>query len=176
MARKPKVDFKTLTSVTELAVEDAEDRALLEAMITRARNYLELFGWCREVVETYVSEIAGGRVVAVLLFRIVPAREGVDEWLWVIVGDLPPAYLPTDGIPSAAAALADYIDEMQLWVDAAKTGRSIEELIPVETNDGSMILPPSPELALALEGRLAYLAKEILGKKSAGAKRRGLRR
>lgn len=176
MPRKPKIDFTTLTPVAELSGEDAEDRALLEEMVTRARGYLEMFGWCREVVETYVGEIAIGGVVAVLLFRIVPAREGVDEWLWVIVGDLPPAYLPIDGLQSPGAALADYIDEMQLWVDAAKAGRSIEGLIPVETSDGSMLLPPSPELALELEGRLRYLADEILPRTSAGSKLRNRRR
>ena len=45
-----------------------------------------------------------GGVVAVFLFRIDGPPE-VDPLLWVVVGDLPTAYLVTDDAPSPAIAL-----------------------------------------------------------------------
>jgi hypothetical protein len=50
--------------------------------------------------------------VAVLLVKITPTREDVDEWLWVVVGDLPPAYLVADDAPGPAAALRAYISSV----------------------------------------------------------------
>ena len=88
-------------------------------------------------------------------FHIVPAGEEVDECLWAIVGDLPPAYLVTDESRTPFDALRTYITEMRLWVAAAEVGESVDELIPVN-------MPPTREAALALKRRLDFLESEIL--------------
>jgi len=46
---------------------------------------------------------------------------------------------------------------MQDWVEAAKAGRSVENLIPIN-------VPPTPENAARIESRLRFLDKEILSK------------
>ena len=89
------VDLIHLTPCNELRGEDEEDHELLQEMLQRAYAYLSAFSWCRAIRECYAGDIAIGKVVLVLLFRIDPAREGVDEWLWVVVGDVPPAHLVT---------------------------------------------------------------------------------
>lgn len=147
--------------------EDAEDAALLAEMIGRAHAYLGSFPWCRAIRECYVGDIAIGGVVAVLLFRIEPARDGVDEWLWVVVGDLPPAYLVVDDAPAPAAALAAYIDEMRRWIDAVEAGESVDELIPLTTAGGTKRLEATADVADALARRLRYLDAEILGRRRA---------
>jgi hypothetical protein len=159
---RPQVDFTKLVSCEEFKGEDAEDTHLLHEMVARGRAYLESFEWCRQIVECFVGDIAIGGVVAVLLFRIEAAREGVDEWLWVVVGDIPPAYFVTDNAPNSAAALDCYIGEMERWVAAVKAGDSVENLIPVETAGGGELLEPTEELADEVARRLRFLDDEIL--------------
>lgn len=144
------------------AGEDAQDTELVREMVTLAREYLGAFSWCRAMEECNVSDIAVGGLVGVLLFRIVSADPEVDEWLWVIVGDLPPAYITTDKAPNAACALDGYIGAMQAWVEAVNAGRSVEHLNPVETTGGGALLEPTTETAEMLESRLSFLGREIL--------------
>jgi hypothetical protein len=105
-AMKPSLDLATLVPCTEFVAEDAEETALGAEMFYRARTYVQSFDWCDEVRECYVGDIAVPGVIAVLLFRIASSHDAVDEWLWVVTGDLPPAYLVTDDAPTPAAALA----------------------------------------------------------------------
>ena len=156
------IDFTKVVPIAEFSGEDAEDDALLKEMAERGRAYLSSFGWCGEIVDGYMGDIAVGGVVAVLLFKIVPARDGVDDWVWVIVGDLPPAYITVDDAPNPACALDGYIGAMQEWIAAVKSGKSVEGLIPVETSAGDASLEPTPETADRLERRLRFLDEEIL--------------
>ena len=158
----PPVDFTKLVSCDHFAGEDAEDDALLKEMIQRGQSYLSSFEWCGEVVECHVGDIAVGGVVVVLLLRIAPTQQDVDEWLWVIVGDLPPAYLVTDDAPNPAAALDRYIGEMERWVAAVEAGDSFADVIPVETPGGAEPLERTPERADDLARRLRFLDEEIL--------------
>ena len=97
--------------------------------------------------------IAG--VVGVFLCEIEPNSRDVDDVLWVIVGDLPSAYLVTDDSPTAEAALRTYIDLMNEWVGAVKKGDSVDKLIPVN-------VAPNAEHARMLESRLRFLRERVL--------------
>lgn len=131
--------------------QDANDIAQMHA---QARAFIEYFTWCESVTEEYVGFVFPG-VVAVFLFRIRPARQGVDEWVWVIAGDLPMAYITCESSPNPATALDAYIGAMQEWVDAASSGASTDELIPVDVE-------PTKENAERLRVRLRYLDEKIL--------------
>jgi len=60
-----------------------------------------------------------------------------------------------DDNPTAADALDAYCLEMELWVEAVKGGKSVENLIPVN-------VAPTLENAEQLGGRLVFLRSEIL--------------
>lgn len=60
-------------------------------------------------------------------------------WIWVIVGDLPPAYITTENNANPACALDGYITEMKEWVEAVRMGKPTSERIPVNA-------PPTFEL------------------------------
>ena len=96
-------------------------------------------------------------IIGIFLFQFVPNREDVDEWVWVIVGDLPPTYLTVDECPNPGAALDGYIGAMEEWVAAVEKGNSVAELIPVN-------VPATPENAIKLRSRLEFLDKKILSK------------
>ena len=148
------IDFSKVIPIAELSGEDAAETAELAEMSSRASTFLRSFRWCRSITTSYAGIVIPG-VVGVFLFNLTPAERGVDEWLWVIVGDLPPAYVTTDDAPNPAAALDAYIGEMEQWVEAARSGRSVENLIPVN-------VPPTPEYVQKLSKRLQMLDDLVL--------------
>lgn len=125
-------------------------------MYREALRYLKFYNWCGEITESYVGMIFEG-IIGIFLFRFVPNRKDVDEWVWVVVGDLPPTYLTVDECPNPGAALDGYIGAMMEWVIAAEEGRSVVDLIPVN-------VPATPETAKKLRSRLEFLDKKILSK------------
>jgi hypothetical protein len=143
------VPVKCVIPINQMFGNDEDDLKLLQGMASEAKRYLQDFSWCQSILESYFGDGCGG-VVAVFLFRIVPSRIDIDEWLWVVVGDIPSAYLVTDNCNSPSQALEGYIDEMTKWVKLAKRGRSSTKVIPVNVS-------PTIENAEALEGRLKFL-------------------
>src|ERR1700704_1264925 len=79
--------------VERMTGDDDEDAALLRGMSTGAEEYLRSFSWCGDVLSSFFGGGVGG-VFAVFLFNIHPARPEVSSWIWVVVGDIPSAYLP----------------------------------------------------------------------------------
>ncbi len=147
-------DFSSVVPAEKMKGEDAEDTELLQRMLGEATEYLEAFDWCRSIEESYFGLGVSG-VVAVFLFRIRPKREGIDDLLWVVVGDLPSAYLVTDNSPSPSLALECYVELMSEWVEAATKGQAIDDLIPVN-------VAPTLENAKLLQGRLEFLSAKII--------------
>ncbi len=136
--------------------EDQDETTQLHELLEEATNYLKAFPWVRGIKAAYLG-IGVSRIVGVFLFEIIPSRRDVDDKVWVIVGDLPPAYITAEESPNPAAALDAYIGAMEQWVEAAKAGRTVEDLIPVN-------VPPTAENAARLESRLRFLDQEILSK------------
>lgn len=131
-----------------------EDANLIASMHTQARSFIEYFNWCEAVLEEYVGFVYPG-IVAVFLFKIRPSRVGVDEWTWVIAGDLPLAYITCEASPNPATALDAYIGAVQEWVDAVSRGDPTNGLIPVDAE-------PTRENAERLRVRLKFLDDNIL--------------
>ena len=59
---------------------------------------------------------------------------GTDPKVWVVLGDLPPAYLAFDEGDTWQDALRGYVEEMQQWVNAVRAGESLEDVIPVNVS------------------------------------------
>jgi hypothetical protein len=148
------IDTSKMVSAESLAGEDEEETEALNALARRARNYIGSFEWC-ERIDEILCGIGVPGVIGVFLVRIVPRAPGVDNQLWVIVGDVPPAYLVTDDAPDAGRALELYVGLMQQWVNAVKAGRDVTELIPVDA-------APSTKTAEMLQSRLTFLSHRIV--------------
>ncbi|MBZ9854320.1 hypothetical protein LB566_10935 [Mesorhizobium sp. CA13] len=71
------------------------------------------------------------------------------------MGDVPPAYMPGDDVETPYEALDGYIGAMDEWVEAARQGKSVAKLIPVN-------VPANPANAEMLGGRLKFLDEKIL--------------
>jgi len=148
------IDFDKLVPIKRMQGETSDETNLLQGHYQEAEAFIRSFAWCRSIIDCYYRIGIGG-IFAIFLFRIVPTSINVDEYLWVIVGDLPPAYLVTDLSPTPAGALRIYIGEMQRWVDAVQKGKPITDVIPVN-------VPPTAEYAEQLERRLEFLRLSVL--------------
>jgi hypothetical protein len=148
------VDMSKVAPIAEMRGDDTEDTDLLHDLLSRARTYLESFPWHRGVQDAYFGLGVGG-IVGVFLFKVRPSEARHPHLTWVVVGDLPPAYISVDDAPNPATALDSYIGAMEDWVQAARGGASVDGLVPVE-------MAPTPENATKLEARLRFLDEEIL--------------
>jgi hypothetical protein len=149
-----KIPSKHVVSLAEMTGDDEEDIQLLREMAEGAQNYLKCFPWCKSIREAYFGDGYGG-IVAVFLIRIEPSKADVDEWLWVVFGDVPPAYLVTDLLEKPSQVLLGYMEELSKWVQLAKEGRSSSDVIPVN-------MPATPANAAKLEIRLKILSDDII--------------
>ncbi len=148
------IDISKMMPVDSIEGESDVDTKLLREMAAEAHIFILEHEWCELVDRQYLAYGVGG-VVAVFLVQITPRSEDVDTFLWVIVGDLPPAYIVVDDNPTAADALDGYCSEMEAWVEAAERGEDVEDLIPVNA-------PPTRDNAAQLGGRLEFLKSKIL--------------
>src|SRR5262245_58637146 len=108
------VDWEKLVPIKELSGDCDEDTELLRGLATRSRTFLESFKWCQYVERGWFGLGIGG-IVGVFLFEYQANQSEVDKLVWVVSGDLPPAYLVIDKSPDAHAALHVYVRLMQEW-------------------------------------------------------------
>ena len=134
--------------------DSAEDTTALRKMAAEVRDYLSLFRWCPPIKELYLAKGVGD-VVAVFLVQFLTAIAGKDEYLWVIVGDLPSAYLVLDEIKTPSKALERYCELMSDWADAVLQKKSLSTVFPVRAG-------ATEENALALQKRLKFLRERVI--------------
>jgi len=148
------VGISGVVPVEQMFGDDAEDTVRLEADLQVARRYLLNQKWCFGIRSMYFG--AGlGSIAAVFLAELDQPADGVDEWLWVVVGDVPPAYMIVDVCSTPIAALEAYVELIKPWVDLAREGKQSVEVFPV-----SMLA--TPENAEKLQKRLDALTATVI--------------
>lgn len=138
-----------LVPIEAMAGDDEQDTALLRSMLRDAEAYLLSHSWCSAAECRYFAGGVGG-ILAIFLFRVDSPRPDVAAWIWAIVGDVPPAYLPLEDASTPAAVFHLYIDAMSRWVELARgemTGSPEDGIPPVD-------VPATPEWAERLSTRL----------------------
>jgi hypothetical protein len=136
----------------------------LEApVLARCEEATTLVGaapWCAAVRERHLG-FGVGDTLAVVLFRV-DRRDGGPEWRWVVVGDVPPAILPSGRLPTPARALEAYLAAMRDELTAIRGGGPLEGLARLDA-------PAEVRRADALERRLDYIESALLPDCRAGA-------
>lgn len=115
-----------------MARDDGDDveNALLSAMAAEAQAYITSFSWCPDIRRIDLAFGVGG-VVALFLVDFVSAIGGEDDRLWVVVGDIPSAYMVVDE-QRPGPALENYCDLMDGWARAVLSGSLAQaEVFPV---------------------------------------------
>lgn len=151
------IDFTKVVPASDLKGDDEEDTRLLNAMLEEAENYiLAQKKWCGGIKSKYFG-LGVGEVVAVFLFEIIPKKQNVDDYVWIIVGDLPPLYITTENAPNPACALDAYLGAMEKWVDFAIHGKYDKKCHPVPVE-----AEPTKENGELLKKRIKFIDEEIL--------------
>ena len=132
--------------------DDEEDTMLLRQMLEEARSYILSHSWCDSITGTYFGGGVGG-ILAIFLFNIATSRPEVDSWMWIVVGDVPPAYLPLQDCHSPKEVFTTYVNGMTRWTRLARKGQSgtaEKEIPPVN-------LPSTPYWAETVKNKLQLL-------------------
>ena len=125
----------------------------VQAYAAQAVAFLSGFRWCNDVTRCSLAFAVAG-ILGVFRVDIVPGG-GADPTVWVVVGDVPPAYLAYEPDDSWQDALRGYVEEMRLWTEAARAGADVAELIPLNVS-------PTPEHAAMLASRLDFIERNLL--------------
>ena len=144
-------DTTDMTQVRDLTDDDEM------ALARKATHFLTSFRWCAAVKESFLA-FDCGEMLGVFLFCIEPLLLGVDETLWVVVGDVPPAFLVCDDAPDWYCALKSYVREMRKWIDAVRLGTGLDGIIPVNVS-------PTLEHADMLSSRLDFIQDHFIDDK-----------
>lgn len=152
MNNSAKPDLSSVTRLPPGDISTGDDD--LDSARIEARQYLEFYTWVLSIKGEYFGYGADG-IIYIFLFEIEPGRPEVNQWTWVIVGDIPPTYIPADDAATPFEALDGYIGALEAWVDAARKGKSVAKLIPVNVD-------ANPANAEMLAGRLKFLDEKIL--------------
>src|SRR5688572_999629 len=116
----------------DIAGDDEEDTALLREMAQEARRFISAHSWCPPEKNLWLACGVGG-VVALFLVEFSQKIAGSpDDTLWLVVGDLPPAYFVTENATTARDALECYCNMMEEWIVAVLDGGDLDEVYPVE--------------------------------------------
>lgn len=122
--------------------------------MSRVNAFLGGFSWAKQTGNVWVALSIPG-VFGLFLIELDVGSADIDRYVWVAVGDIPPAYISTEHAASPKEALEGYLAEMGAWVEAVVNDQAVDDLIPV---NGA----PTKENAKALKSRLSFLESEIL--------------
>jgi len=149
------IDTSDFQEESRITGDDPDDTALLREMATEARAYIEDYEWSPPIESIHLAMGVGG-VVAAFLVQFEEAIDGTDDdALWVIVGDLPSAYVIVEPGDDGASALSRYCEVMEDWAVNVLEGDSLEESFPVAAE-------ATHENAELLSQRIAFIRTEIL--------------
>lgn len=110
---------------------DFEGDIKLEEFCNQGRNYIKRFTWCEGVNKSWLAYYLEG-IFATNIFEVSSSNPNVDKYIWVLTGDLPPAYVDIKSASYPLEVLSAYIEIMQDWVDNIKEEGNVEECYPVE--------------------------------------------
>jgi len=151
---RPKKIGPDISSVTPISHLDCALSPKLANALSEAQEFIGFYDWVSHTTSAFLGAGFDG-IVYIFLFGIVSTREDVDPWVWVIVGDVPPAYITCEDAKNPYEALDAYVGAMEEWVQAARSGSAITDLIPVN-------LPATPDNADILAQRLEFIDERIL--------------
>lgn len=158
-----KVDFELVFSIDEFRrefLDSEEERKEFEPIERRARDFLTSHTWCPPIQATFVGAYFPP-IVSVFAYKVEKSHPiGTDstdvlEWIWVVVGDLPSAYLVNEEITDGLVALAGYTAVAADWVKAVEAGGSADGPVCFDA-------PAEKKYAELMRPRIEFLKQTFL--------------
>lgn len=149
-----------MTNIEDAKRDNQDPEECLRPIALEAEAFLLSQKWCEKIDSGFV-ERAWANVLGVFYFRFKPSH-GVPPDVWIVVGDIPPAYFDTRHCKTGEDALWSYISRMRDWVKAVRKGRSTAKLIPVLARDSYEPVNATTEIVDGLASRLKFIEKHML--------------
>lgn len=145
------IEWRTVVPIADMRGDDDEDTKLLQKDFSTSKSFLLSHDWCFAISSAYFGIGVGG-IFSIFLIEV---DGDCDDWLWVVEGDLPSAYLVIDQASNPRQALRVYLQLMRQWIMAVRGQCRFDDAYPVDAE-------PTEENARQLESRLEYLETEFL--------------
>ncbi len=156
------IDRHAMIGIEDISGVVATDAEMFVSMATRAKDFLAARPWCSSIGNGYLDRGLAG-VIAVFYFEVTSndsTREYKDTW--VIVGRIPPIYVPTEIASTGIEAIEEYLKVLWVWAQAVEMGEPIGDLPDVLCQNGRDLLAQTPENAAIIQRQEESLRSEIL--------------
>jgi hypothetical protein len=157
MPKPPVVDTSPFPIGRDIDYESKAEVERLAALRDDARRFLESLRWTPPITELILA-FGVAPIAALFLARFERGIEGKgngDTEVWVMVGDLPPAYFVVDECLQAGDALEVYCELMEDWADNVIAGADLSTSYPISVE-------PTIEHAHMLKGRIEFIREELI--------------
>lgn len=106
------VDTKHMLNIDDLPSSGIEYIDELKELSKEVIIFVGGLIWCNRIVDVKFDR-GWGYIMAVFYVTIERTSKNIPSQLWVVVGDLPPAYIDVDDNPNGACAIDSYVMEME---------------------------------------------------------------
>jgi hypothetical protein len=151
------VDSSRFPVGREIDYENKVELERLASLRHEAEQFLRGLRWTPPIAELTLA-FGVAPIAALYLARFERGVEGegnCDTEVWVMVGDLPPAYFVVDECPRPVDALEVYCELMEDWADNVTAGADLSASYPVTVE-------PTIEHAHMLKGRIEFIREELI--------------
>jgi hypothetical protein len=136
-----KKEVKYLDEVSSLSIE--------------AQRYLMSFQWCKKIINGWLAK-DWGYMLCIFYFEIEPAKNSeADNFVWIVVGDIPSAYIDIESAKDELEVLKVYTFLMNEWIRNVKQGKSVEDCFPIGVS-------PTIKHADMLSRRIAIIESDFI--------------
>jgi hypothetical protein len=143
------IDRSSLQKFPLIFGDSDYDTELILSMKNEAVEFICNQSWGRMPDQCYFA-CGVGEIYSIWLFDYDIPVSNEYKTLWVIVGDIPPAYMVPDEISNCEDVLRCYVRLMRDWVKSVLNGDSLLDCVPVNA-------VPNVENAKLLSSRLDFL-------------------
>ncbi len=131
------------------------------SLSVEAQNYLASFAWCDAILNGWLVK-DWGYMLCIFYFEINPTYGSeADNFVWVVVGDIPPAYVDIKSANTELEVLKVYVDLMEAWIDKVRDGKSVKECFPIHVE-------PTLKYADMLSSRVKIIKSDFIPELSSG--------
>jgi len=139
--------------------EGFESRDDYDQLVATARSFLASRPWCRGIKRIWF--VRGFKYLSVFYCEIehTPAQ---PPDVWVIVGDVPPAYMPTKACGNGVEAVLGYVGALSEVIENFNDGKTLEGCIPILSAESFEPLELNEALVKMLGARINAITTGFL--------------
>lgn len=147
------IDTSQFIPTDRIDTSDVEDKDEVIQLVEEAEGYLKSQKWCSSIKNGWYA-VGWGYMLGVFYYEIIPNGDA-DSSVWVVVGDLPTAYIDIESANDEIEVILSYVELMEDWIENVENGNSVEDCFPINVS-------PTREHAAMLRDRTKLIREEIL--------------